>query len=70
MQVTHDTHTKIIVILTIKDKIKWNKMNNIGHIKSNNNDNYDNNKAIIIMILITIIMIIIIMIIVTVSQNN
>ena len=22
MQVTHDTHTKIIVILTIKDKIK------------------------------------------------
>ena len=41
MHVTHGTQTEVIVILTIKYKMKLNKMNNIDNTKNNDNDSYD-----------------------------
>ena len=41
MHVTHGTQMKVIVILTIKYKMKLNKMNNIDNTKNNDNDSYD-----------------------------
>ena len=62
IHVTHNKETKIIVILTIKNLIEKNKMNNIDNTKNNNNDDYNNNETIIIMIVIIKIIAIIIII--------
>ena len=69
IHVTHETQTKIIIVLTIENKMKWNKMNNIDNTKNNNNDGNNDNKTIIMMILLMKI-IVIILIMKTVSQNN
>ena len=57
--------TIITVILTIKNKIKWNNINNTDNNENNNNDDHNNNEAIIIMLVtIKIIVVIIIKIII------
>ena len=70
MRVTHYTQTKMIVILTIENKIKWNKINNNDNTNNNNNDDSNNNKSIIPMIvIIKIIPIMIIIIMITASKQ-
>ena len=58
IHVIHNTEIKIIVILTIKNKMVYNKLNNIDYTKNDNNDDFNNNKSIIMIIIITV------------SQNN
>ena len=70
--ITHDTQTKIIVMLTIKNEMKFKKMHNIDNTKSNNSDDFNIKKLVIIMIVIIKIVVIIIIMITatTLSQNN
>ena len=42
--VTHNTQTKAIVIWTIRNKMRLNKINNIDNTENNNNDDSNNNK--------------------------